>query len=167
MIHNSYCSQKIFHLISTRSKVSTACESSSSDRYCQVICVYVSASNSISSLNYTAAKQHNKWCKFHHVKTNDTSKHMIHECLQKGLKGKSNLNSANNDSYSRSNHFENDKNTNHNTSASSANNYNSSSNIASLFYIQFQVLHQMVRWMIRITFIINKIKLFNYYFWYN
>jgi hypothetical protein len=59
-------------------------------------------SNSTASLNYTAAKQHHKWCSFHRVKTHDTS-----ECRRnKPSSGNSKSNFSNIDSHSRINQFQ-------------------------------------------------------------
>jgi hypothetical protein len=72
-------------------------------------------SNSTASLNYTAAKQHHKWCSFHRVKTHDTS-----ECrINKPSSGNSKSNFSNIDSYSRINQFRQNK--SHNEPFSSSN----------------------------------------------
>jgi hypothetical protein len=80
-------------------------------------------SNSNASLNYTATKQHHKWCSFHRVKTHDTS-----ECRRnKPSSGNSKSNFSNIDSHSRINQFQQIK--SHNQPFSSPNsNDNSFSN---------------------------------------
>ncbi len=72
-------------------------------------------SNSTASLNYTATKQHHKWCSFHRVKTHDTS-----ECRRnKPSSGNSKSNFSKLDSHSRINQFH--KNKSHNQPFSSPN----------------------------------------------
>jgi hypothetical protein len=71
--------------------------------------------HSTASLNYTATKQHHKWCSFHRVKTHDTS-----ECRRNKLSsGNSKSNFSNIDSHSRINQFQQNK--SHNEPFSSSN----------------------------------------------